>query len=109
MVYAASSLLRDEIARSGRATFHLDLLPDVSAEKVLAEVRHPRGTRSLSSHLKSRLHLEGIKAGVLHEVLGKEAFNDPLQLAAAIKALPITLAIREATGRGHQQRRWRAV
>ena len=79
LVYAASSLLRDEIARVGHATFHLDLLPDVSAEKVLAEVRHPRGTRSLSSHLKSRLHLEGIKAAALHEVLGKEAFNDPLQ------------------------------
>jgi predicted flavoprotein YhiN len=91
LVYAASSLLRDEIARTGHATFRLDLLPDVSADKVLAEVRHPRGTRSLSSHLKSRLHLEGIKAAALHEVLSKEAFNDPLQLAAAIKALPITL------------------
>jgi uncharacterized flavoprotein (TIGR03862 family) len=91
LVYAASSLLRDEIARTGHATFHLDLLPDMSSDKVLAEVRHPRGTRSLSSHLKSRLHLEGIKAAALHEVLSKEAFNDPLQLAAAIKALPITL------------------
>jgi predicted flavoprotein YhiN len=54
-------------------------------------VRHPRGTRSLSSHLKSRLHLEGIKAAMLYERLGKEAVNDPVQLAAAIKALPITL------------------
>jgi hypothetical protein len=91
LVYAASSLLRDEIIRSGSATFHLDLLPDMSAEKVLAEVRHPRGTRSLSSHLKSRLHLEGIKAGILYELVSKEAIADPVQLAAAIKALPITL------------------
>jgi uncharacterized flavoprotein (TIGR03862 family) len=91
LVYAASALLRDEIIRHGSATFHLDLLPDVSAEKVLAEVRHPRGSRSLSSHLKSRLHLEGLKAAVLHELLSKEAMNDPVQLAAAIKALPITL------------------
>jgi uncharacterized flavoprotein (TIGR03862 family) len=91
LVYAASSLLRDEIIRSGHATFHLDLLPDMSAEKVLAEVLHPRGTRSLSSHLKSRLHLDGIKAGILYECLSKEAFNNPAQLAAAIKALPITL------------------
>ena len=45
LVYAASSLLRDEIIRTGSATFHLDLLPDMSAEKVLAEVRHPRGRR----------------------------------------------------------------
>jgi uncharacterized flavoprotein (TIGR03862 family) len=91
LVYAASSLLRDEIIRSGSATFHLDLLPDMTPEKVLAEVRHPRGTRSLSSHLKSRLHLEGIKAGILYEWVSKESIADPVQLAAAIKALPITL------------------
>ena len=91
LVYAASSLLRNEIARGGRATFYLDLLPDLSAERVLAEVMHPRGSRSLSSHLKSRLNLDGIKAGLLHELLSKEVFNDPVQLAAAIKAVPVTL------------------
>jgi uncharacterized flavoprotein (TIGR03862 family) len=91
LVYAASSLLRDDIIRTGSATFHLDLLPDLTAERVLAEVQHPRGTRSLSSHLKSRLHIEGIKAGLLHELLTRDAFNSPVQLAAAIKALPITL------------------
>ncbi len=91
LVYAASSLLRDEIIRTGSATFHLDLLPDMSAEKVLAEVRHPRGTRSLSSHLKSRLHIDGIKAAILYELVSKEAMADPAQLAAAIKAVPITL------------------
>jgi predicted flavoprotein YhiN len=58
---------------------------------VLAEVSHPRGTRSLSSHLKSRLHLTALHLGLLHEVLSKEAMNDPVQLAAAIKHLPITL------------------
>jgi uncharacterized flavoprotein (TIGR03862 family) len=91
LIYAASSLLRDDIIRTGNATFHLDLLPDMPAERVLAEVLHPRGTRSLSSHLKSRLHIDGIKAGILYELLSRDAFNDPAQLAAAIKALPITL------------------
>jgi hypothetical protein len=91
LVYAASSLLRDDIIRTGSATLHLDLLPDMSAERVLAEVQHPRGTRSLSSHLKSRLHIDGIKAGMLYECLSKEAMADPVQLAVAIKALPITL------------------
>jgi uncharacterized flavoprotein (TIGR03862 family) len=91
LVYAASAQLRDEIIRSGSATFTLDLLPDMSAEKVLQEVNHPRGSRSLSSHLKSRLSLDGIKAAILHELLDKAAINDPAQLAAAIKALPITV------------------
>lgn len=89
LVYAASSLLRDEITAHGSATFQLDLLPDKSLEQVLVEVRHPRGSRSLSSHLKSRLHLEGIKAAMLHELLDKEAMNDAVRLAHAIKGLPV--------------------
>ncbi|MDR3454054.1 MAG: TIGR03862 family flavoprotein [Rhodoferax sp.] len=91
LVYAASSLLRDEIAAHGSATFHLDLLPDKTPERVLAEVAHPRGSRTLSSHLKSRLGLDGIKASILHELLDKEDLAQPARLAAAIKALPIRL------------------
>ncbi|NQW81776.1 MAG: TIGR03862 family flavoprotein [Polaromonas sp.] len=91
LVYAASSFLRDDIERTGSATFTLDLRPDKSAQQVLAEVRHPRGSRSLSSHLKSRLGLEGIKAAILHELLDKDAMANPIKLAAAIKALPITV------------------
>ncbi len=89
LIYAASSLLRDEIAAHCSATFLLDLLPDKSPEQVLVEVRHPRGSRSLSSHLKSRLNLDGIKAAMLYELLGKDAIADPVRLAAGIKALPV--------------------
>ena len=92
LIYAASSLLRDDIAVHGRATFYLDLLPDRTPAQVLTEVKHPRGSRSLSSHLKSRLKIDGIKAAVLHEMLSKEDLNQPETLAAAIKALPIHLA-----------------
>ncbi|OGB01318.1 MAG: NAD(FAD)-utilizing dehydrogenase [Burkholderiales bacterium RIFCSPHIGHO2_12_FULL_61_11] len=91
LIYAVSPLLRDEIAAHGSATFFLDLLPDKSPEQVLVEVRHPRGSRSLSSHLKSRLNLDGIKAAMLYELLGKDAIADPVQLAAGIKALPVRL------------------
>ncbi|MBI2768560.1 MAG: TIGR03862 family flavoprotein [Burkholderiales bacterium] len=92
LIYSVSALLRDAIGKAGKATFELDLLPGRSAEQVLAEVLHPRGSRSLSSHLKSRLALDGIKAALLHELLPKEAFADPQRLAAAIKALAITLS-----------------
>ena len=91
LVYAASSWLRDDITANGTATLLLDLLPDRTAEQVLAEVRHPRGSRSLVSHLKSRLKLDGIKVALLYEILGKDALNDAVALAAGIKALPITL------------------
>ena len=91
LIYAVSSLLRDEIAAQGQATFSLDLRPDLSTDKVLAEVSHPRGSRSLSSHLKSRLGLDGIKSGLLHELLAKEDFAQPVKLATAIKALAVTV------------------
>ncbi len=91
LIYAASSLLRDDIIRQGHATVELDLLPDMPPDRVLAQVQHPRGSRSLSSHLKSRLGIDGIKAAILHELLTKEQMQDGVVLAAAIKALPITL------------------
>lgn len=91
LVYAASAPLREQIARDGSATLHLDLLPQLAPERVLAEVRHPRGSRSLSSHLKSRLHLGPLKLGLLHELLTREQMLDPSELAAALKRLPLTL------------------
>lgn len=91
LIYAASALLRDEIARSGQATFHLNLLPDRSPANVLAQVAHPRGSRSLSSHLKSRLGIDGIKLALLYECLDKATLENPVELARAIQALPITL------------------
>ncbi len=91
LVYAASAALRDRLAAAGTATFRLDLLPQRSAEWVAREVAHPRGPRSLSTHLKTRLNLSGVKAGLLWELLPKESQADPLLLAAAIKALPITV------------------
>lgn len=91
LIYAVSSLLRDEIQAHGHATFTLDLLPDHTPERVLKEVRHPRGARSLSSHLKSRLGLDGIKMGILYEQLGKDGLGDAAALPQAIKALPVTV------------------
>lgn len=91
LVYALSAPLRDAIARDGSATVWLDLAPDLSVERVEAEVTRPRGSRSMSSHLQSRLGIKGVKAGLLHECLSREEYADPLRLAAAIKALPVKL------------------
>jgi uncharacterized flavoprotein (TIGR03862 family) len=90
-IYTLSAALRDEILRHGSVTLYVDLLPDHTAEKVLAEVSHPRGTRSLSSHLRSRLGVHGVKAALLRECLSAETFKDPVKLAEGLKALPIVL------------------
>jgi uncharacterized flavoprotein (TIGR03862 family) len=91
LIYALSAALRDEIECNGSAILHLDLLPDWTTQRVHDEVHHPRGSRSLSSHLQSRLGLKGAKANLLREVLGAHDFNDPMCLANAIKSLPLKL------------------
>jgi len=91
LVYAASALLRERIERDGEALLHLDLLPGRDAAWVEAQVAHPRGSRSMSSHLKSRLNIEGLKAGLLHEVLTKDEYADTATLARTLKALPLRL------------------
>ncbi len=91
LIYALSSALRDEIERSGSATLHLDLLPDWSLQRVQDETSHPRGSRSLSSHLQSRLGLKGVKANLLREVLSAEQMHDATLPAHTIKSLPIRL------------------
>ena len=90
-VYAFGSALRDEIALSGSAIVHLDLLPDFEPARVLQKLAHPRGARSLSTHLRSLLGIHGVKAGLLHEVLPKGDFADASRLAVALKALPMRL------------------
>ena len=92
LIYAFSAPLRDALEQSGEATLWLDLLPAHSAARVAAEVAHPRGTRSLSSHLGSRLGLKGVKLALVHECLPRAVIADPAQLARALKALPLKLA-----------------
>ncbi|GAA4011647.1 TIGR03862 family flavoprotein [Actimicrobium antarcticum] len=91
LIYALSATLRDQIAAHGSVTIELDLAPGKDAERVLAEVAHPRGSRSLASHLQSRVGLAGVKMGLLRELVSKEDIHHPAKLAVAIKALPVTL------------------
>lgn len=91
LIYALSSALREQINANGSATLTLDLAPGKSAARVLEEVAHPRGSRSMASHLQSKVGIAGVKAGLLHEYLSKEDYTQPEKLAAAIKALPLRL------------------
>jgi uncharacterized flavoprotein (TIGR03862 family) len=94
LIYALSAPLRDTIAARGNVTIALDLAPGRDLQRVAADVSHPRGARSMSSHLHGRVGIHGIKAGLLREALPAKAFSDPAQLsrvAEAIKSLPLTL------------------
>jgi predicted flavoprotein YhiN len=45
----------------------------------------------MAKHLHRQAGLDGVKAALLRELTPAEQFADPQRLAAAIKALPITL------------------
>ena len=90
LIYAMSARIRDRLA-AGDGTFFLDLLPALTPQRVHDEVTHPRGARSMSSHLQSRLHLTGAKASLLRELSSREDFTDTTRLAQRIKALPLTV------------------
>lgn len=91
LIYTASADLREAIKQDGKAIIQLDLLPGRTFEQTVKEVQHPRGAKSLSSHLKSRLGLEGVKMGLLNEFLKPEVLQNPESLAQAIKGLPLQL------------------
>ncbi len=91
VIYALSAPLRDAIDSAGSATLTLDLAPDRDLARLAAELSHPRGRRSLSSHIQSRTGLKGVKMGLLRECVPAEELDDPARLAAAIKALPLKL------------------
>ncbi len=91
LIYALSAPLRDAIDAHDSTLLHIDLLPGRDLPRVIAEVSHPRGSRSMSSHLQSRLKLRGAKAALLRELATKEEFAHPPRLANAIKSLPLRL------------------
>lgn len=91
LIYALAAPLRDAIASHGSATLQLDLAPGKTLERLISEIAHPRGARSMASHLQSRAGISGVKAGLLRECAARDDYHDPALLAAAIKALPLRL------------------
>lgn len=91
LVYAWSAAVREAINRDGHGTLLLDLLPDRPVDKIAQALAKPRGSRSMAKHLHGQLGIEGVKAALLRELTDQATFADPERLAAAIKALPITL------------------
>lgn len=90
LIYAAGAHLREDLNR-GAAHLVLDLLPHKTPEQVLSGVCWPRGSRSLSSHLKSRLGIDGVKVGLVHELCSAEQLADPHALALLLKSLKLPL------------------
>jgi uncharacterized flavoprotein (TIGR03862 family) len=91
LIYKMSALLREQIAVTGSATIYVDLAPGKDKQLLINRISMPRGKNSMANHLRKRMGIDGVKAGLLREVLLKDAFDDPIQLCDTIKALPVKL------------------
>ena len=89
LVYALSAPLRDALETAGHAELYLDLAPGKSLDRLRADLARPRGRDSLANHLRRRVGIEGVKAGLLRELLPFSALTATDSLAAAIKHLPL--------------------
>ena len=89
-VYALSAPVREAIAAEGAATALLDLRPDIDAEELARRLDGPRGSVSLSNHLR-RAGFPPVAVGLVQEALhtGDGAASPPL--SRLVKALPLRL------------------
>ncbi len=90
-IYALSARLRDAIERDGETEVVLDLVPDLSPERIGTALIQPRKGRSLTEHLRRTLGIDGVKIGLIYECVPKESLSDATRLCAAIKSMPLKL------------------
>lgn len=90
-VYALSAILRDTIITKGSAELWIDLLPDLSEEKILIQLNKPRGKNSSSNFLRKQLNLPPVKLALLRELTPASIWQDNKALAQALKKLSLTL------------------
>ncbi|EPX77798.1 TIGR03862 family flavoprotein [Litoreibacter arenae] len=81
-IYAVSAAVRDG------ADLTIDLLPDLAAIEIEKRLRRRRGKNSLANHMRKNLKLEPVKLALLQE-FARPLPDDPADLAALIKALPV--------------------
>lgn len=90
LIYAASRTINRLLSSAGSATLVWDLLPDMTEPTILRKLSAERGKESRSNFLRKRLGISGLKLAMLNE-FAKHALDSPHQLAALLKALPMTV------------------
>ncbi|MGE8225433.1 MAG: TIGR03862 family flavoprotein [Stenotrophomonas sp.] len=91
LIYALAADLRETLNRAGAVTLELDLVPGRDEARLLADLGRSRKGRSFGEHLRRATGVDAAKAGLLFEVLGKDAGNDLEAVARTLKRLPLQL------------------
>jgi uncharacterized flavoprotein (TIGR03862 family) len=87
LIYRLGRELRQQLEQLQPAIIYLDLLPDVS-QTLLAQKLKPMAKQSLNN-IWRKAGLDQVKAALLRETLPKADWQNPQQVAAMAKCLPI--------------------
>jgi hypothetical protein len=94
-IYALSADLREAIAKSGQATLHVALRPELARSELVARLSAPRGKQSFSNWLRKAAHLSPAAIGLLQEaaIASGAALSSlsTVSLAGLIGDVPIRL------------------
>ncbi len=91
VIYALSAMVRDEIAVTGYAMIYLDLIPNINKAAAVNKITQDRGKQSMANHLRKQLGINGVKAGLLREIVQVSCFSNAEELCSFIKSMPIKL------------------
>lgn len=106
LVYAHAAALRDTLAQDGAAALVLDLMPGRTLERLASDLARQKPKDSFANRLRKGAGLDGVKLGLLRELVPEVGSLDAEALARQIKALtlpvertrPIEEAISSAGG-----------
>ncbi|HMB12278.1 TIGR03862 family flavoprotein [Saliniramus sp.] len=93
-VYALSQPLREQLVGAGAAQLVADLRPDLSVDEIAAKLARAEASKrsdTLTNRLRKALALDPAAIGLLREAHGVDLPRAPEALAAAIKAVPLTV------------------
>ncbi len=91
-VYALSATIRGMIEAHGLCTITIDLKPHQSTDDLATKFeKHPAGRQSFSSYMKKAAGLPPVAINLLREANRDAAKLPPRELAALIRAVPVTL------------------
>lgn len=105
-IYALSAPVRKAIEQEGGTTIQIDLRPDLTEEELAARLAKRRKGETLSNHLRKAAGLAPVAIALLRDAAGTALPDEPVALAASIKAaklrleapMPIARAISTAGG-----------
>ncbi|QYO76155.1 TIGR03862 family flavoprotein [Devosia salina] len=89
LVYAHSAALRDALERDGHAALMLDLAPGRSPERLARDLARQPAKASFANRLRKGAGIDGVKLGLLRELIPDAAGRNPEELAGILKALPL--------------------